>query len=397
MKRTTLASVLSRLGARAHDCAAGAAADAWPQFRGNPQLTGVAPSALPATLKVLWTYEAGDSIESSAAIADGAVYVGVAGRARCSRCRCRTAVALEVQTQGRRRRVVAGRRTTAWCTSAISPARCTPCASRDGKAAWTFETEGEIKSSPVVSDGKVLIGSYDGISTRSTRRAASRSWTRAHRGLRARARRPSPNGVAYHHRLRRDVSRHSRQRRQGAVHAVVGRLHRRVAGARRRGGLLRHVQQRRAEGRSQGAQAASGATRTPSGSSRSTRRRRWPTARSCSGGRDKMVHALDAATGKARWTFATNARVESSPAMAGGRVYIGSNDGRFYVLDLAKRHEAVRVRMPAGRSPPPPPSPAAASSSGRRTARSTASDRHARRLMVDVDGFSGHLYASDIL
>ena len=44
-------------------------ADAWPQFRGNPRLTGVAASTPPATLKVLWTYEAGDSIDSSAAIA----------------------------------------------------------------------------------------------------------------------------------------------------------------------------------------------------------------------------------------------------------------------------------------------------------------------------------------
>ena len=32
------------------------------------------------------------------------------------------------------------------------------------------------------------------------------------------------------------------------------------------------------------------------------------------GGRDKVVHALDAATGKAAWTFATRARVDSSPA-----------------------------------------------------------------------------------
>ena len=29
------------------------AADEWPQFRGNPQLTGVAPAALPANLKFL--------------------------------------------------------------------------------------------------------------------------------------------------------------------------------------------------------------------------------------------------------------------------------------------------------------------------------------------------------
>jgi outer membrane protein assembly factor BamB len=54
------------------------------------------------------------------------------------------------------------------------------------------------------------------------------------------------------------------------------------------------------------------------------------------GGRDKMVHALDMKTGKARWTFMTNARVESSPAIVGTRVFIGSSDGRLYELDLLK-------------------------------------------------------------
>ena len=52
------------------------------------------------------------------------------------------------------------------------------------------------------------------------------------------------------------------------------------------------------------------------------------------GGRDKMVHCLNAKTGKEIWTFATRGRVESSPAIAGGRVYVGSHDGRLYVLDL---------------------------------------------------------------
>ena len=42
-------------------------ADEWPQFRGNAQLTGVSAGDVPSTLKPLWTYEAGDSIESSAA------------------------------------------------------------------------------------------------------------------------------------------------------------------------------------------------------------------------------------------------------------------------------------------------------------------------------------------
>jgi hypothetical protein len=56
----------------------GAPEDAWPQFRGSAALTGVSASALPATPKLLWTYEAGDAIDSSAAIAGGVVYVGSA-------------------------------------------------------------------------------------------------------------------------------------------------------------------------------------------------------------------------------------------------------------------------------------------------------------------------------
>ncbi len=53
------------------------------------------------------------------------------------------------------------------------------------------------------------------------------------------------------------------------------------------------------------------------------------------GGRDKAVHAIDAASGKRAWKFVTRARVDSSPVVAGGRVYVGSSDGKLYVLDAA--------------------------------------------------------------
>src|ERR1700755_401809 len=52
------------------------APDNWPQFRANPRLTGSASSTPTVPLKLLWKYEAGDSIDSSAAIANGVVYVG---------------------------------------------------------------------------------------------------------------------------------------------------------------------------------------------------------------------------------------------------------------------------------------------------------------------------------
>jgi len=44
--------------------AAVAPADEWRQFRGTPSGTGNSASAPPATLKVLWTYQLGDIIES---------------------------------------------------------------------------------------------------------------------------------------------------------------------------------------------------------------------------------------------------------------------------------------------------------------------------------------------
>ena len=48
----------------------------WTSFRGNPQLTGVANSQLPEKLELLWTFKAGDMIESTAAIVENVVYLG---------------------------------------------------------------------------------------------------------------------------------------------------------------------------------------------------------------------------------------------------------------------------------------------------------------------------------
>ena len=53
-----------------------APAETWGQFRGNHQLTGVSQSQVSSSLKQVWTYEAGDAIESSAAIVGGTVFVG---------------------------------------------------------------------------------------------------------------------------------------------------------------------------------------------------------------------------------------------------------------------------------------------------------------------------------
>jgi outer membrane protein assembly factor BamB len=97
-----------------------AMAQDWPQFRGNPRLTGVATSAAPKSLKVVWTYEAGEPIESSAAIAGGTVYVG-SGAGEL--------LALDLAT---------------------------------GKLRWKHKTDGMIgESSPAVAGGNFYFGDLD--------------------------------------------------------------------------------------------------------------------------------------------------------------------------------------------------------------------------------------------
>ncbi len=132
----------------------------WPLWRGDARLTGVATTPLPDEPEVLWQYETGDSVESSAAIAGGNVYVG---------CDDAFLYALD-----------AGSGSFKWKYRAKGPIRSSPCVYRgtvffgdddgvlhavdagNGDGAWTYATEGEIMASPNCVEGKVLFGSYDG-------------------------------------------------------------------------------------------------------------------------------------------------------------------------------------------------------------------------------------------
>ena len=88
----------------------------WPVFRGNLQQTGVAETSLPDAPQLLWAFEAGADIESTAAIYDGKVYVG----ALDARLR-----ALDLET---------------------------------GEELWSYQAEEEIRSTPSVYDGTVFFG-----------------------------------------------------------------------------------------------------------------------------------------------------------------------------------------------------------------------------------------------
>jgi outer membrane protein assembly factor BamB len=318
-------------GALPSDGAPGPAPEgAWPQFRGNPALTGVSATKLPESLKVLWTHDAGSAVESSAAIAEGGVYLGTeAGEL----------LALDFATGKPRWTYKAGP------IGESSPAVADGLAYigdqagvvhavdvRDGKGVWTFKTEAEVKSSPVVVGGKVLIGSYDGHLYALDARRGTLAWKHRTDGP-VHATASVEGGVAYvtgcDERLRgvriddgREVLVVSSGAYTGASPAIVaGRAY---YGTFENEVLAVELAERKVAWRYQHPQ------------------RKFPFYSSAAvadgkvvlGGRDKLIHGLDARTGAALWTFTTQARVDSSPAVAGSRVYLGSNDGRLYVLDL---------------------------------------------------------------
>jgi len=52
------------------------------------------------------------------------------------------------------------------------------------------------------------------------------------------------------------------------------------------------------------------------------------------GSYDQNVYALNASTGSLLWKYTTNSDVPSSPAVANGMVYVGSDDGNLYAFGL---------------------------------------------------------------
>ncbi len=85
---------------------------------------------------------------------------------------------------------------------------------------------------------------------------------------------------------------------------------------------------------------------------------------------DHNVYALNATNGVKIWNFTTGSFVESSPAVAKGIVYIGSDDGNFYALNATTGVKIWNYMTSGGTSAP-----------------AIAAD------VVYVGGFNGNLYA----
>jgi len=311
-----------------------ALASAWPMFRGGPELQGVAGGGLPDALELRWTFQAGKAVKSSAAIADGCVFVGCDdGSVRALAADSgkqlwifktgdsiessplvldgvvyvgsndETLYALDAEkgtlkwsykTEGKITgspnwfrgpgtkvpRIIVG--------SHDFKVHCVDAAT--GTSAWTFETSNYVNGTPAVADGKIVFGGCDGIL----------------------------------HTIDADTGKELAAVEAGAYIPGSPAVVDEQAYVAHYGGEILCIDLK---------------------SYRVVWRSKHPNAQFFSspavtgrfviiGGRDKRIHCLDRAAGNVCWTSATEGDVESSPAICGDKVVFGSQDGKLRMIRL---------------------------------------------------------------
>ena len=313
----------------------------WTSFRGNPQLTGVADSELPENLQLLWTFQAGDMIESTAAVVDGTVYIGALDG---------LLYAIDAQTGEKK-----------WTYQASGPIKASPSINNgviyfgDGEGVfhamdinnrqvkWLVHTEGEIISSANFVGDRVLFGSYDGFLYCLNRENGELLWkfeTEGYvHGTPGVWTQPTNESGdvrnfaivtgcdSYLRVLNIDDGTQTQQVNLGAYvgaspaisdnHIYCGTYGSEILGVNLDNGEIawryRHP------------------------------KRRFPFFASAAltedmviiGGRDKMVHALSPETGEPLWTYTAKSRIESSAVIVGKRVFFGTTRGTLIALDIS--------------------------------------------------------------
>lgn len=312
----------------------------WTSFRGNPQLTGVADSQLPEKLELLWTFKAGDMIESTAAIVDNTVYVGASDG---------FLYAINAQS---------GKST--WKYQTTAPIKSSPSIHNgiiyfgdgDGifhavdiatrKKKWQYTTEGEIISSANFAGDRVLFGSYDGFLYCLNRKKGELVWKFETEGYVHGTPAIFGNFVivtgcdSYLRVINIDDGSETQQVNLGAyvgaspailvsnadsqtnpeVRAYCGTYGNEVLGVDLTSGEIAWRYEHPV--------------------------RKLPFFASAAvtknlviiGGRDKMVHALSPEKGEPQWTYTAKSRIESSPVIVGKRVFFGTTRGVFIALDI---------------------------------------------------------------
>ena len=343
--------------------------DDWPVFRGDMSLRGVRRGTVSKAPKLVWTYDAETAIESTAAVVDGRLFIGTDEKGL---------LALGAE-DGK----------LAWTFPCEFGVRTSPGVSeglvyfgddigvfravdaKTGKLAWKFDpdTGAEIASSATFYEDLVLFGSYDAYLYALSRKDGAVRWKVETEGP-VHCTPAIGSGHTFvagcDEQLRtisvtagKEVAAMSMSAYSAASPAILGdRLF--VGTFASQVLCVRWRDQKGVRGADlaptkvaptaeQGEVSALAwayehpRKKFPYYSSPAVgpidepgKKRRWVVA---VGGRDKMVHAIDADSGDSLWTFPTRAGIEGSPVIVGSQVIVGGLDGKIYCLELATGEE----------------------------------------------------------
>jgi RNA polymerase sigma factor (sigma-70 family) len=315
--------------------------EGWPVFHGNTLQTGVAAAALPDPLQICWKFKAKDSVESSAAISGGVVYIGSLDE---------FLYALDLRTGEQKWSYKAGSIKAApsvadgavYVGNVDGMFHCVDAAT--GQKRWTYEAGAEITSGANFTRDAVLFGSGDEM-VYCLSKAGKELWkfrvpggpvmgSPAVIGERTFAAGCDSNLHVIDTAKGTEIGDSLDLGGQvGATVAVdgdrlfVGTMSSQVLGIDwKKGEILWKFEP---------AQPQQPFFASPALTDKLV----------IVGSRDKRIHALDRKTGKEIWNFPTRNKVDGSPVVAGKRVYVGSSDKFLYVLDLATGTESAHFDL----------------------------------------------------
>lgn len=136
------------------------AAAQWTMFRGDAARSGLAPDAQFTGLEVVWSAEPGGSVDSSPAVLDDTVFVGNSLGAMHAISAEDGSLLWRFQTGGAivSSPAVADGRVIFGSVDGF----CYAVDAATGRQVWSYRTRGPVLSSPAVADGRALFGSMDG-------------------------------------------------------------------------------------------------------------------------------------------------------------------------------------------------------------------------------------------
>ena len=310
----------------------------WPTFRGNPLQTGVAESVLPVAESVLpdklairWKFKAKDSVEGSAAIVNGTVFLGSMDG---------NLYALDLASGQKKWAYKAGpikggpsvHGDHVFVGDADGIFHCVDAAT--GNKRWTFDAGAEVTSGGNFAGETVLFGSYDE-NLHCLSKEGKELWKVNVPGGPVLASPVVASGRTFCSGC--DSTLHIIDTKTGKEQGAVQLDGQTGASAAVVGDDLyigtMSNQMLAIDLKKQAIKWKYEAEENPQPFFSSPAVTAVVVVVGC---RDKRVHAFNRLTGKHAWEYATKGKVDSSPVIARNRVYVGSSDGNLYVLDLAK-------------------------------------------------------------